>query len=236
MELKVAVCPHDSTKNKANWLYFITYLSQKTGLLLTMEQCLDFDCYYKSFANVDMTYSNPLDAVKIHTERGFIPVAGNDNYDEAVIIAGPEEEPSLEAIEGKEILCVDNQFATYLGKKVLKDRGISFKPAYRDSWQNVISGVARGEAPYGILYRDFWLQLGEFSKRDVKPVYESDEKLSSHLVMLSPDLETHREVVLNALKSMGDDEEGKKILDSLRISEWYEVNSLDYLEELIREV
>ena len=236
MELKVAVCPHDSTKNKANWLYFITYLSKKTGLMFTMEQCLDFECYYKSFATVDMTYSNPLDALKIHEERGFLPVAGSDNYDEAVIIASSTAEPSLRAIEGKEVLCVENQFATYLGKKILKDGGVSFRCSYRSSWQNVISGVSRGEAPYGILYKDFWLQLGDLSKKQVKVVHESDERLSSHVVMLSPDLEPYRESVLRALRSMKEDEEGKNILNELRISEWYEVNSLNYLKELVKEV
>jgi ABC-type phosphate/phosphonate transport system substrate-binding protein len=235
MHLKVAVCPHDSTKNKVHWLYFITFLSQKVGLDLTMEQCFDFDCYYKSFPKVDMTYSNPLDALKIHLERGFVPVAGNDNYDEVVIIASRDADKSLEAMQDKEVLCVENQFASYLGMKILKEKGIRFKVGYRGSWQNVLSDVSKGKAPYGFLYKDFWDQMSDFSQRDVIPIYVSDEKLSSHLIMLSPELAQYRQPILWALEEMPKDKEGAKILEQLRVSRWYPVESLDYLKKLTQE-
>ncbi len=232
--MKIAVCPHDSAKNKSQWLYFITYISQKTGLELTMEQCLDFDCYYRSFPEVDMTYSNPLDALKIHRERGFIPLAGNDNYDEVVIISGRDAESSLEAIRGQGVLCVENQFATYLGMKILSDKGIDFSPLFRDSWQAVLTDIAKGIASYGMLYKDFWEQLSPLSKRDVKVVYESQEKLSSHLVMLSPEHKEHAERITDTLLNMPKDPEGAEILKPLKIGEWYPVKSLDYLEEILR--
>lgn len=236
MHLKVAVCPHDSTKNKVNWLYFITYLSEKVGVDLTMEQCFDFECYYESFPHVDMTYSNPLDALKIHRERGFIPVAGNDNYDEVVIVAGKKAEPKLEAINGSKVLCVKNQFATYLGMKILSRLGVDYHLEYRDSWQSVLNGVSKGEAPYGFLYKDFWDQLSDLSKREVVPVYESDERLSSHLIMLAPELQQYRGLILEALEEMPRDDKGAKIMRDLRISRWYPVDSLEYLEKLIQEV
>ena len=235
MHIKVAICPHDSTKNKVNWLYFITYMSQHTGLDITMEQCFDFECYYKSFPSVDMTYSNPYDALKIHKERQFIPVAGNDNYDEVVIIANKNEDADLSAIEGKNVLLVEHQFASYLGMRVLKDRGISFNPEPRGSWQTVLNGVAKGEAPYGFLYKDFWEQLSALSKAGVKVVYESDEKLSSHIVTLAPEYTQYKSIILDVLENMLQDEEGAKILKELRINRWYPVESLDYLEKLIQE-
>ena len=236
MHLKVAVCPHDSTKNKVAWLYFITYLSEKTGVNLSMEQCFEFECYYDSFSRVDMTYSSPLDALKIHKERGFIPVAGNDNYDEVVIVANEKAKPKLEAISGNEILCVENQFATYLGMKILNGLGLNYKLEFRDSWQSVLYGVSRGEAPYGFLYRDFWNQLSDISKKKVVLVYESNEKLSSHLVMLDSELEHYRDALLTALEDMSRDEKGAKLLEQLRISRWYPVDSLEYLKQLVQEV
>ncbi|NPA41010.1 MAG: phosphate/phosphite/phosphonate ABC transporter substrate-binding protein [Aquificae bacterium] len=231
----IAVCPHDSTKNKVNWLYFITYLSQKTGLDITMDQCFDFDCYYDSFERVDMTYSSPLDALRIHREREFVPIAGNDNYDEVVIIAKKGEETTLEAMQGKKVLAVKGQFASYLGRKILKDKGIKVDIELRDSWQNVLSGVSRGEAPYGFLYKDFWEQLSDLSKRGVDVVLESNEKVSSHLLMIAPELAQFKSTILYALKEMPEDEEGAKIMKQLRIGSWYPVDSLDYLEKFLQE-
>ncbi len=236
MHLKVAVCPHDSTKNKVNWLYFITYLSKQIGLDLTMEQCFEFKCYHDSFSYIDMSYSNPLDALRLHVERDFIPVAGNDNYDEVVIIANKDAEPSLGAIKGKKVLCVENQFASYLGMRILKREGVNYELEYRDSWQNVLSDVARGIAPYGFLYKDFWNQVSNVSKGGVVPIYESDEKLSSHLIMLAPEFGQYRQSILWALEKMPEDEEGAKIMEQLRRSRWYPVESLDYLTKLIEEV
>lgn len=236
MHIKVAICPHDSAKNKANWLYFVTYLSRKVGIEMSVEQCVGFECYYESFSRVDMTYSSPLDALKIQRERGFIPVAGNDNYDEVVIIANREAERDLGAIAGSKVLSVPNQFATYLGVLTLERKGVKCDLDYRDSWQSVLNDVAKGIASYGFLYKDFWDQLSELSRRNVVPIYESDEKLSSHLIMLAPEFLQYRGLILHTLEEMPNDAEGVKILEELRISRWYPVDSLDRLEKLVQEV
>ena len=68
------------------------------------------------------------------------------------------------------------------------------------------------------------------------PIYESDEKLSSHIVMLAPELQQYRGLILQTLEEMPEDEEGAKILKNLRIGRWYPVESLDYLTKLIEEV
>lgn len=236
MHLRVAVCPHDSAKNKSVWLYFITYLSRKIGADLTMEQCFDFPCYYESFPRIDLSYSSPLDALKLRRERGFIPVAGNDNYDEVVIVANKSAERSLEAIEGEEVLGVKGQFATYLGAKVLGDKGVSFSINFRDSWQDVLTDVSKGVARYGFIYKDFWQQLSDISKSGVVTVFESDTRFSSHIVMLAEEMLQYREHIRQALEDMPSDEEGAKILAELRISKWYPVDNLDHLEKLLKEV
>ncbi len=233
---KMAICPHDSTKNKVYWLYFVSYLREKTGLDISAEQCLDFECYYKALENVDLSYSNPLDALRLKEGRKFIPVAGNDKYDEVVIIAQKGKEKKLEDIDGKEVACVENQFATFLGMKILKDKGISFKPVYKDSWQGVLNDVSTGKVEFGFLYKDFWDQLSELSKAKVEPVFISDEKLASHVIMISPEIAQQKSVILSVLEGMKNDPRGKEILENLRINEWYPLDSLEHVEKLIKEV
>ncbi len=236
MTLKVAICPHDTTKNKVVWFEFITYISRKTDLKFSVENCLDFDCYYKTFPYIDFIYANPLDALKIHKERNFIPVAGNDNYDEVVIIANEKEKPDLEAISGNTVLCVKNQFASFLGVHILQKKGIDFYLDYRNSWQSVLNDVAKGEAPYGFVYKDFWVHLSELSKKGVILIHESNEKVSSHILMVSPEHKENRDKILNVLEEMPNDQEGNEILKKLNINKWYPVNSLEYLEKFIQEV
>ena len=232
--MRVAICPHDSTKNRVKWIYFLTYLSSKVGVDLAMEQCFDFTCYYEVIDHMDLVYANPLDALMLFKEKHFIPVAGNDNYDEVVLICSEGQEPKLEAVI--KVGAVENQFATFLGLKILMDRGVKPEVVYMDSWQKVLSAVAKGEIPYGILYKDFWDQVSDLSKRGVEEIFVSDERLFSHVVMVSPEMKQYRDPILWALKDMPSDPEGKKILEDLRISTWYEVKSLDPLEKLVEEV
>ncbi len=234
--MKFAVCPHDSSKNKVVWVEFTSYLVKKTGLTLELLSCFDFECYYKSFLEIDLSYSNPLDALRLEEERGFKPVAGNDNYDEVVIVASADSEGSLENINGKDVLCVENQFATFLGMKILTDKGISFTPVFKGSWQEVLTGIAKGEADYGFLYKDFWDQLSGLSKRGVKVLLESDERLASHVIMISPELSQEKGVILAALEAMREDPEGKRIMENLRINNWYELSSLSHIKKLLQEV
>jgi len=234
--LKFAVCPHDSVKNKRLWIEFVVFLGQKTGLPITLVNCFDFECYYRSFGEIDLSYSNPLDALKLEEDRGFVPVAGNDNYDEVITVAGEGADEDIRAMDGREVLAVENQFATYLGCKILKAKGINAVVVYRNSWQEVLKEVATGKYLYGFLYKDFWDQLSDLSKRGVKVIYESREGLASHLIMISPEMAQQKGVILGVLEEMQESEEGKGIMRGLRINRWYEVSSLDHIKELLQEV
>ena len=236
MALKVAICPHDTTKNKVLWFDFITYISRKTDIKFSVENCLDFECYYKTFPHIDIIYANPLDALKILKERNFIPVAGNDNYDEVVIVANKNAKPELESINGNTVLCVKNQFASFLGAYILQKRKINFRLDYRNSWQSVLNDVAKSSALYGFIYKDFWYQLSEISKKEVIPIYESNEKISSHILMVSPEYEKYKDKILSVLEEMTSDSEGKEILKRLNINKWYPLHSLEYLEKFLQEV
>ena len=86
------------------------------------------------------------------------------------------------------------------------------------------------------MYKDFWDQLSDISKRSVVPIYRSEERFSSHLIMLAPEFQQYRGLILGALEGMPRDEGGAKILKELRIGRWYPVDSLDYLKKLVQEV
>ncbi len=236
MHLKVAICPHDTVKDTVTWIDFISYLSKKTGIKFSLENCLDFSCYYEKLPEVDLTYSSPLDALKVSEELGFIPVAGNDNYDEVVIIANEKEEKSLEAIKGKKVLYVANQFASFLRMHILRKKGINAELENRDSWQKVLGDVKRGVAPYGFLYKDFWNDLTRISKEGVVPIYESNERIASHVIMLSPKYENQRDNILEALWEMTTDKKGRKILERLNINHWFPLDSLEHLQKFVEEV
>ena len=100
-------------------------------------------------------------------------------------------------------LAKKDQFATFLGIKILKDMGVSgIDVKYYDSWQSVVSGVVKGEVDVGFLYKDFYDQLSNLSRRNIEVLYVSESKLFSHLFMVSPERKELRDKLLGALFSL----------------------------------
>ncbi len=233
--LRTAICPHDSSKRWANWIDFLNYLKDKTQINFSVVPCTDFPCYYEKFKEIDFSYSNPLDALKLERERGFVTVAGNDNYDEMVLFTRKGESVDLTQLKGKSIGFVDNQFASFLGLYYLKRVGVTdLKVIHYDSWQAVISGVLKKEAHFGILYRDFYEQLNELSKSMINAFFFSETKLFSHYFMISPEKASLRERILGALTNL--DERGRELAKKLRINTFYEVKDLSKVKELLSKV
>ena len=178
-----------------------------------------------------MAYSNPIDSLALEEKRGFLPVAGNDNYDEVIIFT---KKGGSGEISGKKVGCVKDQFATFLGIKALKDMGVSgIDIKYYNSWQSVVSGVVKGEVDVGFLYKDFYDQLSNLSGRDIEVLYVSKSKLFSHLFVVSPERKDFREKLLEVLLEL--DEEGKKLVENLGIKRFYEVSSLEELRRFVAE-
>lgn len=229
--MKVAVCPHDSSKNWSKWLNFFLYLSKKTGENLSPILSPNFEHYWSIFPTIDLAYSNPIDSLALEEKRGFLPVAGNDNYDEVVIFT---KKGGSGEISGKKVGCVKDQFATFLGIKILRDMGVSgIDVKYYDSWQSVVSGVVKGEVDVGFLYKDFYDQLSNLSRREIEVLHVSKSGLFSHLFMVSPERKELRDKLLGALLEL--DEEGKKLAEDLGIRRFYEVSSLEELRRFVGE-
>ena len=231
-EIKALVCPHDAVKNKVKWFDFINYVGRKLGVFISIKECLDFPCFYEELSSAQLIYANPVDAMDLW-KRGYLPVAGNDNFDEVVIIANKDAGNSIKDLNGNEVVGVRNQFATLLGVKLLKDMGIACQIKEKASWQEVLTSVYKGKYPYGFLYKDFKDQLTKLSKSLINILYESDEKISSHLLMISSNLEELREPIISILMDMHKSDEGKEILEGINIRKWYPVEDLKHLEEIV---
>jgi len=85
----------------------------------------------------------------------------------------------------------------------------------------------------GFLYKDFYDQLSNLSRRNIEVLYVSESKLFSHLFMVSPERKELRDKLLEVLLEL--DEEGKKLAENLGIRRFYEVSSLEELRRFVGE-
>ena len=59
----MSVCPHDTAKNKANWIEFVAYLSSHLDKQLTYAEANSFLEFREVMFDSDIVYANPIDAL-----------------------------------------------------------------------------------------------------------------------------------------------------------------------------
>lgn len=228
--MKFGICPHDTSRNMTLWLSLNAYLRKRVaGLETTLTDCLDFSCFYAyEFQYLDMAYVNPMDAYRLQTERGFIPVCGTELYDEVVYVASLEAETnSLTAVAQQPLACVDRQFATYLGTYLLRQKGIAPGPLQSyPSWLKVIATLMKHELQYGLLYKDFYDQLSDLAKRQIQVIEASTAQIASHILMISPEFRSLIPSLQDVLLGMDADPDGRAFLAEARLGRWHKMQDL----------
>ncbi len=234
-QLSASACPHDTAKNLPTWIEFFLVLGQVSGLEIGYAHAADFPEFYARFPEVDLVYANPLDALRIEDERGFVPVAMPDNYDEVVFVAREGSADGLADFADRPLGAVENQFATLLGCLLLNEAGVrNGEIRYYPSWGEVLAALRRGEIEHALLYKDFYDQLGGLSLEGVRTVQVSDARRFAHVVMLAPERAGLRPQLLEGLLRLPEHPLGRLILADLRIGGFAPFDSTEPIRALLR--
>jgi len=234
--MNLSVCPHDIVKQMSGWLTFATYLQRALGEPVQLKTVTDFASFYESsLPEAELAFVNPMDAWRLVRQDGFTPLFRTEAYDEVVFITAAERQAAgLAALAGQPIAAVDRQFATYLGIYLLQEQGIQAgEIAFKESWLQAIRSVTRGETPFGMLYRDFYLGLSNLSRSQFRVLYESQTRYATHMLLLHPALAEWRAKIEAALASMHTDSEGAAILKELGLGRWVPGGDLGMIEQVL---
>lgn len=235
--MTLAVCPHDTVRNSEGWYRLVQYLSLRLEQDLHFALSLDFADFHSLFAEADLVYANPSDAIKLIDSHGFVPLARpTDTYDEALLVAGAEVSgPSIAAMAGAQLATVESLLPTRLALRFLGQQGITPSGLLgRDSWLSVVRAVWGGEAPYGILYRDAYDELSPQGKAMVQVVATTSEGCAFHVLCGSPRLGPLAGTIANTLYAMTTDSAGSEVLADMHFKGWSPIASGDFA--CIREV
>lgn len=216
---KMMVCPHDTAKDPERWFLFAQYLSQHAGCSVHFEQSLDFAEFQSKMAQADLIYANPQHALKLFDEHGFIPLTRAANlFDEAVLVTCAECEAAAADFHQASVVTVPSMLVTQVALKSLARAGIApqaLQPAA--SWMGVVQALYKGEARFGILYKDFYEGMSKLSRKQVRVVSETAEHSVYHCFMLAPQHTGQVDALREVLLDMADDERGAAILRDLHM-------------------
>ena len=232
--MRATVCPHDTARGLPLWIEFFVVLGAVSGRAIGFQPAADFPEFYRLWNQVDLIYANPLDALRLADERGFLPLVSNDRYDEAVFLVRDGLPASLEVFDGAEVGMVEGQFATLLAKRLLAERGIHPR-GYRPfaSWGEVLDALRRGELACGVLYRDFYEALSPVSREGTTLVFSSEERRFSHLFLLSPELQDELEAMRESFLKLTGHPMAEPVLKDLGIGRFFPVKDLSPIRALV---
>jgi hypothetical protein len=222
MTLDVMVCPHDTANNPERWFLFVQYLAQHLDKHLQFDISLDFTDFRDNVNKADIVYANPSDTLKL-LKDGYVAVGHPSNlYDEVVFIANLDvAQPTLESLAGQPILSVAALQPTKLALHILAEKGIASAGITDcDSWTSVIGTIWRGEAQYGLIYKDTYSELSEQGKEMIQAFYTSDERISFHNILVGKNAAAMSDDIAALLLAMHTDEKGNSVLKELHVEQW----------------
>ncbi|MEO1751068.1 PhnD/SsuA/transferrin family substrate-binding protein [Thiofaba sp. EF100] len=227
--LEMMVCPHDTARNPERWFLFAQYLSQRAGRSVHFEQSLDFAEFQAKMAEADLVYANPQHALKLLDGHGYLPLARAGNlFDEAVLVTCAECEAAAADFHQASVATVPSMLVTQVALKSLARAGIApqtLQPAA--NWMGVVQALYKGEARFGILYKDFYEGMSKLSRKQVRVVSETAERSVYHCFMLAPRHADQVDALRAILLDMADDERGASILRDLHMDRLVRVQQDD---------
>lgn len=233
------VCPHDTAKNPEKWYLFAQHMSRELEMQIHFSQSLDFKNFHDNLEAADIVYANPMDTIKLVDKMGFISVARPEGiHDEVVFIANNEvEEPTLQALHGKNLATVKSMLATYVGLMVLDNEKIELAEILdRDSWLSVINTVRRRVSDFGFLYKDTYEGLTNLSRSTFNAFFTTDEKIVFHSITLNKKGAERKQDFETLLLEMHHNERGKAIMEQLKVNRWLPVqhDELEMTRQIIK--
>ncbi len=232
--MKATVCPHDTAKNLPLWIEFFVVLGAAGPEEVGFLPAQGFPEFYRLWPEVELVYANPLDALRLEDELGFLPLAGNDRYDEVALLVAEGREPSLAAFEGERVGMVPGQFATFLGQELLKEAGV--RPGALvpfSSWGEVLAALKAGTIALAFLYKDFFESLSPVSLEGTRTVLVSQTRRFSHLFLLAPARAELRDPLTETLAALPGHAMAAPVLADLGIGRFFPLDSTREIRELV---
>ncbi len=235
MTYQMTVSPDFSPRHIAGWYIFNTWLQKTLGEDIHLELYQDFESQRKSIREdkIDLIYANPFDASMLIREKGFIALARPLGKEDEVVIAVPANSPvnKVEELQpGLRLAFTDDPNVHLVGMIMLEPANLSsenIRLQMVDSYAVVAKQLLRGEADAGIFLKEAFYGLSSLTRREMRPLVESQISDIFHAFLVGPRLADKKDVIQDALARMTETPGGRSVLEALGIAGWANVSRED---------
>ncbi|MBU0480004.1 MAG: phosphate/phosphite/phosphonate ABC transporter substrate-binding protein [Proteobacteria bacterium] len=205
------------------WAPFIDRLSKETGLLLSVKVYDHVSQFENSLKEglVDFAYLNSTQEAAAFNQQGYIPLVRSEKFFKGAIFVPTDSKiSSVQELKGQNIAFVSERSlcSVVLRQALSTEEEIGdFHIVYAGSSGNVYKNVLLGKAEAGgTLDVSLNRESSEVVSR-LKTIYETPP-MAPHPIAAHPRTpEAAREAIVGAMLRMAGEEEGKKLLESIRM-------------------
>lgn len=250
--LTVGIVPQQSaTVLAANWSPILHYLTEQTGVELQFATASDIPTFEKRLmaGDYDIAYMNPYHFTFFNEHRGFrAMVRRADASIQGIIVVRKDSGiTALEQLEGQKVAFPSPAAfaASVVPRAAVAQQGISIEPVYVSSHDSVYLNVAKGFfVAGGGIERTLDATAPDVSQQ-LRVLWQT-KPYTPHAIAAHPRVDDETLAKLTqALVEMADTDQGRVLLDPLKISRWQasadanwdDVRSLgiDLLDSLLKE-
>ena len=237
------ISPDFPPNSLAGWYIFNTWFQKNTGLNIHLNLYNSFEEQTIAIDNNknDIVYVNPVDAVRLVRDKGFLPIARVKNRLDEVVIAVSEENPISMMCGLKPDLKLAmtanpdvNMISMMLLEAVDLNNSNVVKTTY-DSYIIVVKNILKGEADAGLFLAKAYDDLSNVVKKQLKILLRSDVEELYHSLLIGPELADRQDEIQTLLVSMTDNPVGNGVLEALDFEGWLKIENeeMEFMIDLI---
>ncbi len=232
MPYQFTVSPDFSPGHVAGWHIFNTWLQKALGVGVHLELYNTFSDQKSAILedHVDLIYANPYDASMLIREKNFAPVARpREKPDEAIIAVNADSGvENVEALtSGIRVASTDDPAVNMMGMIMIEpaDLGRDDVSVTRcDNYVLVAKELLNGAADVGFFLAQSFNELSSLVRDQLRVLVSSEIHVVHHTMMAGPKLLDRVDAIKNAMVGMGGDDKGARVLESLGLQGWEEVD------------
>ena len=225
--LTLGVVPQQSaTVLAAIWSPILQYLKERTGVELRFATASDIPTFEKRVleGEYDIAYMNPYHFTFFNEHRGFKAMVrrGDASIQGIIVVRKDSGIESLEQLDGKRLAFPSPAAfaASVIPRAEIASKGIKIDPVYVSSHDSVYLNVDKGFFPAGGGIARTFNATAEETRENLKVLWTT-QPYTPHAVAAHPRVdEATREKLTQALVEMSSTDEGKALLDGLKIKYW----------------
>lgn len=238
----LGIVPQQSAKKLARlWTPIVKYLSEKTGHDIRFATAHNIPTFEERLlkGEYDIAYMNPYHYTVFHQKPGYRAIAKQPNKKIKGIIVVPKDSKieSLEELNNSKMAFPSPAAfaASVIPRAQLTKQNIAIEESYVSSHDSVYLGVAKGFFKAGGGVKRTLNNTDPKIKEQLKILWTTNG-YTPHAIAVGPDVDAQvAQSIQQALLSMNDTEEGRKLLKSINFNgmavasneEWDDVRALD---------